>query len=230
MGVFVNRVGMKYGNLLVTVRASSSGRPKWECICDCGNRVVVSSSNLATGNSTSCGCARDRSVKKEMIGKKYGRLTVKQQLESASYGKSMFARYKCVCECGKEIATLGMSLRNGDTVSCVCAYAVAGAKRKKPLSHHRADWQFRNKRRRAVRLRAHRPFDSELFDLIEKEAYDLSRLRSEQLGVRFEVDHIIPLQSRLVCGLHNEFNLRVITAKENNAKGNRYWPDMPTGD
>lgn len=41
------------------------------------------------------------------------------------------------------------------------------------------------------------------------------------------VDHIVPLKSSLVCGLHCEANLRIIPASENISKGNRHWPDMP---
>lgn len=44
---------------------------------------------------------------------------------------------------------------------------------------------------------------------------------SRESGVRHEVDHIVPLQGRLVCGLHVAENLRVITAEENRRKGNR---------
>lgn len=42
-----------------------------------------------------------------------------------------------------------------------------------------------------------------------------------------EVDHIVPLRSPLVCGLHVEHNLRSILPDANNKKGNRWWPDMP---
>lgn len=36
------------------------------------------------------------------------------------------------------------------------------------------------------------------------------------------VDHIVPLNNRLVCGLHCEANLRIISAEENRKKGNKF--------
>jgi hypothetical protein len=41
------------------------------------------------------------------------------------------------------------------------------------------------------------------------------------------VDHIVPIRSKLVCGLHCEANLRLVSFSENARKGNRHWPDMP---
>lgn len=41
-------------------------------------------------------------------------------------------------------------------------------------------------------------------------------------GVKYEVDHGVPLLSKLVCGLHCEDNLRIVPAPENRAKGNRF--------
>lgn len=42
-----------------------------------------------------------------------------------------------------------------------------------------------------------------------------------------EVDHIVPLRSPLVCGLHWEGNMQVIPRLENLRKNNYRWPDMP---
>ena len=62
-----------------------------------------------------------------------------------------------------------------------------------------------------------------------EEAYELARLRTQLTGIEWQVDHIVPLRHPRVQGLHVEFNLQVIPAKVNQKKGNRYWPDMPSG-
>jgi hypothetical protein len=41
-------------------------------------------------------------------------------------------------------------------------------------------------------------------------------------GIKYEVDHIIPIQHPLVCGLHVENNLQIITEEENISKSNKF--------
>lgn len=64
-------------------------------------------------------------------------------------------------------------------------------------------------------------------DFFIEEAYALAKLRTEMTGFEWHVDHIVPLKSPKVCGLHVEFNLQVIPGKLNQSKNNRVWPDMP---
>ena len=57
----------KYGRLLVTNEAPNvNGRTAWECICDCGKKVVVTTHSLRRGNTKSCGC-----LAKETASKNY---------------------------------------------------------------------------------------------------------------------------------------------------------------
>lgn len=79
-------------------------------------------------------------------------------------------------------------------------------------------------KRRAGRLRA-TPAWANFAEI--KKFYRLADALTKQTGVRHEVDHVVPLQSPLVCGLHNQFNLQVLPLKKNRTKSNKHWPDMP---
>lgn len=72
---------------------------------------------------------------------------------------------------------------------------------------------------RAASLQASVPWaNQEAIAEVYKECLETT----ERTGVLHHVDHIVPLQSKVVCGLHNEFNLQIIPAKENLTKSNKF--------
>lgn len=82
-------------------------------------------------------------------------------------------------------------------------------------------------RRRANSRRAVPSWYGEFDEFVMEEANNLVRLRAKSTGINWHTDHVIPLQSSIVCGLHTWMNIDVIPGVENIRKGNRYWPDMP---
>jgi hypothetical protein len=60
-----------------------------------------------------------------------------------------------------------------------------------------------------------------------REIYHLAKIRTEVTGLKWEVDHIVPLAGKTVCGLHCEQNMQVVLMPENRRKSRYHWPDMP---
>ena len=54
----IDRTGQTFGELVVLMQAGRNKHKKvlWQCQCSCGNKAVVVSGSLVTGNTISCGC------------------------------------------------------------------------------------------------------------------------------------------------------------------------------
>ncbi len=58
MPSFINRIGQRFGRLVVIALSPAQGKVRWICHCDCGNRKDIACSDLVTGHASSCGCRR----------------------------------------------------------------------------------------------------------------------------------------------------------------------------
>jgi hypothetical protein len=60
-----------------------------------------------------------------------------------------------------------------------------------------------------------------------RELYKIAITMTKTTGEQYVVDHIVPLRSDVVCGLHVPWNLRVITQGENLLKSNKLIDSHP---
>ena len=74
----------------------------------------------------------------------------------------------------------------------------------------------RRKHRQATPLWLTRHQKSEI-----RQIYQIAITMSKTTGEQYVVDHIVPLRSDVVCGLHVPWNLRVMTQEENLKKSNK---------
>lgn len=113
--------GKKFARLTVTSFAYvKNKRTYWNCVCDCGKEIILMGKNLTNGNTKSCGCINHNQgqMRKNLIGKKFGDLTVTDWAGVVD-SKSM---WKCQCTCGNTTIVQGYTLEHGYTRSCGCKH------------------------------------------------------------------------------------------------------------
>ena len=87
-------------------------------------------------------------------------------------------------------------------------------------ARNRASASFRRKGVR--RATPHWVDQRAIFELFLK-----ARTLTVMTGFQWHVDHVVPLNSPVVCGLHWHQNLEVLPWFANISKSNQFWPDMP---
>lgn len=126
--VAIDRIVTKFGLLTVVsfnrsekVYPASGKRAYtkrfYDCLCECGNPVVVVINSLTSGNTSSCGCLRSAMLvakAEDLSNQKFNRLTALTKVE----GKGSF--WNCICDCGNKSVVKAESLKSGGTKSCGC--------------------------------------------------------------------------------------------------------------
>ncbi len=119
----------RFGRLIVVNFIGIKGNyARWECECDCGSHVSVSSKNLRTGKTKSCGCLKqemDREKARRMREKRvldlsnrvFGKLTV---IKKTGTNRNRSIVWKCLCTCGNIHLVTTQLLMSGGVKSCGC--------------------------------------------------------------------------------------------------------------
>lgn len=89
----LDRTGQRYGKLLAL---EDDGNGRWMCLCDCGNRVSVLSTNMASMRNKNRGC-RHCANRKDIAGEKIGLLTAIESEKGPLEGRHPLWIFKCDC-------------------------------------------------------------------------------------------------------------------------------------
>lgn len=247
--------GQKFGRLVVSSYSHSDNGAFWICVCECGTSIVKRATELrrhsTSGRVLSCGCITAKTrifsngivctgclqIKKsnEFAKSGYGyqpkckQCTREWRIQNAEYLKRIKADYHMANRERLNKRASERQAANKDQANQRSKkWREANPDRRKEIANA---WVKRNpekstqrQRLRSAKAKSAQPKWADKSKM--NEIYKSARLR-RAAGEHCHVDHIVPLISKLVSGLHCEANLQIISAQENQSKGNRYWPDMP---
>jgi len=94
--------------------------------------------------------------------------------------------------------------------------------RKKYLQKYPDKNNAKGAKRRARKLNATPPWLTDRHYKDIRNIYAKAIRKSKRDGVKYHVDHVVPLRGKDVSGLHVPWNLQILTAEENLSKSNRY--------
>ena len=121
-GAKMDLTGCRFGKLVVLSRHKKEDdkwrRQFWLCRCDCGGEKITTTGSLRSGQCRSCGCLYSQSNVIDITGKKFGRLTAVEKVDTPKRGKGAY--WKCLCDCGRHVVASYGNLKRGNVLSCKC--------------------------------------------------------------------------------------------------------------
>lgn len=134
----INFIGKQFGKLKVIEYVGDS---HYLCRCECGNEVVVKTSNLSNGNTNSCGCYQKQRASetnfKSLVGQRFGKLVA---IERVANNRFDHICYRCKCDCGGGTIVDSTNLKNGNTTSCGCIKSKGEMKINQWLTSHKINF------------------------------------------------------------------------------------------
>ena len=107
--------------MLTAINYVENGKWLWQC--DCGKQKIIKAYDVKCSKTKSCGCLHSKLLSERnknnclnLIGKKFGKLTVIKQLES----RKERSNWLCQCDCGNFKEVTSDLLIKGETKSCGC--------------------------------------------------------------------------------------------------------------
>lgn len=123
---------------------------------------------------------------------------------------------------GRDCTKCGKFTKPEELANCNAKCKTCEAKRAREYVSKNRGWKRSTTAKRRARVaKASPPWLSKDQLKLIRDIYHRAVLLEKETGVRHEVDHIIPIAGKNVCGLHVPWNLAVVTMAENRAKSNR---------
>lgn len=120
MAIRNDLTGQKFGRLTVLGLDldNKSKNRRWICQCDCGTIKSIQGCNIKSGLTQSCGCLHKEKISKNLVGQKFGKLTVIKDSEKRTKDRGII--WECQCECGNITYVSTNNLIQKYTFSCGC--------------------------------------------------------------------------------------------------------------
>lgn len=126
-----NLLGKRFGRLIALeyIKGDHIKHGKYKCICDCGQECYVTTYDLESGHTLSCGCLQKEKASDtnfiDISNQRFGKLIA---LYPINKGNNESILWHCKCDCGNECNRLGYSLRKGYAHSCGCLKSLGESK------------------------------------------------------------------------------------------------------
>lgn len=127
--------GTKINRLTIIKPIFENGQEtKYECQCDCGNTVIISSQHLKRGTTKSCGCLQKEhmseigkkySIKTDITNERFGKLIALKPTEKRPSEKTRSIIWECICDCGEYHYASVHNLKNGSVSRCPKCFTIS---------------------------------------------------------------------------------------------------------